>query len=123
MQSKNKKVSEVEAKDDSILSPPKSVSTEALHKKKAKMHHNGTAVTASKFGRWVPVRSLTSSFTPRSVLHRSLSDSVSVEKSKIASNKKEMKRQFSAQVQSTSPNGMLVHVLPCYSKIFLVCIY
>ena len=103
------KSKENEVKDplpkDTTLSPPKSVNTDIIHKKKQLKTPNATAIGASKFGRWVPVRSLSGNFTPRPILHRSLSDSSSFEKAKTTSHKKEVKRQMSVQVDSTIQNG------------------
>lgn len=88
---------------DSPSPPQRSVNADN-NKKKLKAH-NGSIIAASKFGRWVPVRGLGNCFTPRSVLHRSFSDSASYERTKTVSAKKDTKRQISVQVQPSTPNG------------------
>ncbi|XP_065065768.1 ubiquitin carboxyl-terminal hydrolase 36-like [Rhopilema esculentum] len=84
-----------------LISPPKSANTEILHPKRKLKLHSGTPLSA-KLGRWMPVTTLSSSFTPRAVLHRSLSDSRAFEKCKPTA--REM-RQNSVQEPIMSPTG------------------
>jgi len=106
-------LSQVSCKKSSPLSPPKAVNMEALHKKKVKTP-NGVVNSTSKFGKWMPVKSCNSSFTPRSVLHRSLSDNSSIEKLK-SSNRREIKRQLSTQADSRNKSAGKIEKTSCWN--------
>ena len=90
------------------------MNVEALHKKKVKTP-NGVMNSVSKFGKWMPVKSCNGSFTPRSVLHRSLSDNSSAEKLKSSVNRREIKRQLSTQADYASQSGIFVFSIYLYT--------
>ena len=96
-----------------LLSPPKSVNTDLLHQRRRSKNGVSTPQSASKFGRWFPIKNLNHAFTPRAVYCRSLSDPAAFAKNK-KSPKPHLGRQESneskAQETAGDQSGMCLTV-------------